>query len=35
MGNKWITAKTDKISKAIKWVLGQNYNLVKGANRLI
>lgn len=35
MGNEWITAKRDKISEEIEWALGQNYNLVKGANMLV
>lgn len=35
MGNEWITAKRDKISKEIEWALGQNYNLVKGTNMLV
>lgn len=34
MYNKWTTAKIDKISKEVKKLLGQNYNLVKGTDML-
>lgn len=33
--NEWITEKIGEVSKEIKWLLGENYNLVKGTDILV